>query len=228
MQRKIWSAVSVAAAVSILSILLSSSEQSALADEAKDKNEQIRKLQAEKAKLAVRLAEVEAQLKKLQGAPDAGKDLEETARQLKFYGTTLRLIKSEGVRAEWSSTPRIDRQLLEENADRLGKLRTQQYPEKDLIALLKHDNPLVRTLAADVLAKRGGARVRPLLAALQNDKAHTFPRRLVVGYDCGPAGVWYPNRLPAHLPQGFNTPPTQSQTLGEVVKELLSSIPEPK
>jgi hypothetical protein len=196
--------------------------------DAKDKNEQVKELQAEKAKLEARLAEVEAQLKKLHGAADAGKDLEEAARQVKFYGTTLRLIKSKGVAAEWSSTPMIDRQLLEENADRLGKLRAQPYPEKNLIALMKHDDALVRTLAADLLAKSEGAKVRPLLAPLQNDKAPTFPRRVIVGYDCGPAGVWYPDRHPAQMQPGYKTGPTQPQTVGDVVKELLSNVPEPK
>jgi hypothetical protein len=104
----------------------------------------------------------------------------------------------------------------------------QQYPEKDLIALLKHDDPLVRTLAADVLAKSKGAKVRSLLAALQNDKAPTFPRRVVVGYDCGPAGIWYPNRLPAQMQPDYKTGPTQPQTVGDVVKELLANLPEPK
>src|SRR5262245_64792830 len=103
MNRKILSAGAVVAAVTILSTLLISSERSDLADNGTRKNEQIKELQDEKAMLEARLKEVEAQLKKLQGMTDAGKVLEETARELKFYGTALRLTKSEGVRAEWSS-----------------------------------------------------------------------------------------------------------------------------
>ena len=227
MNRNIRFVGAVIAAVATLLILLNSSERSALADK-EAKTEQIKELLTEKAKLEARLTEVEAQLKKLQGSPDAGKDLEAAARQLQFYGTTLHLIKSEGVRAEWSSTPRLDRQLLDANAVLLRKLRAQQYPDKDLIALLKHDNPLIRTLAADLFAKSGGEKVRQLLAELQNDKALTFPKHTVLGYDCGPAGVWYPDWLPAQMPQAFKTLHPKSQTVGEVVKDLLSNLPESK
>lgn len=228
MHRQIWSAGGVVAAVTVLLLLLLSSERSALADKGKDRNEQIKQLQAEKARLEARLTEVEAKLAKLQVAPDAGKALKEAARQLKFYGTTLRLIKSEGVAAGWSPTPRIDQRLLAENADRLGKLLARRYPDKDLVPLLKHEDPLVRTLAAILLARSEDAKVRPLLASLQNDKAWTFPRKLVLGYDCGRAGVWYPGRLPAQMPRGFQTGPNRPQTVGEVVKELLSNMPKPK
>src|SRR5262249_2608479 len=95
----------------------------------------------------------------------------------------------------------------------VARLTERKYEVKDLVALLEHGNPRVRTLAAAALSARGDPKLLPHLVALANDRAETFPE---------PA----PSAVPVDLVNPKKGPTRQKRTVGErvslMVQEYLS------
>jgi hypothetical protein len=124
--------------------------------------------------------------------PNAEKELEAAARNLAFYGQ------------DFDANPRPERlKFLREQNARLTAARDLTLERKDVVALLKHRDARVRTLAADWLSEHGHYRALPDLVALAKDDAETFPtprnekqtvgqlvRRMVDGFMM-PAGYQY-------------------------------------
>ena len=88
-------------------------------------------------------------------APNAEKELEAAARNLAFYGH------------DFDANPRPERlKFLREQYARLTAARDLTLERKDVVALLKHKDARVRTLAADWLTEHGDYRALPDLVAL--------------------------------------------------------------
>jgi hypothetical protein len=131
--------------------------------------------------------------------PDTRAELEDLARQLEFF----QAFDFARRRLECIGVP-------QNASDRyVGKLRpfaARRYPEKELLRLLKHPSPRVRTLAAAALFEREDPRLLPQLAPLARDEGPTFPRaELVLG-------------LP---PPSDQAPDLKAQTVGQVVGTFL-------
>lgn len=97
--------------------------------------------------------------------PKVRQSLEEAAANLRFYGLGL------------DANPSPERrEFFRENATKLADIRKKDYDRNDLVALLKHQEPRARTLAALLLADLGNGKDLPLLAAMMKDDAPSFPR----------------------------------------------------
>jgi hypothetical protein len=83
----------------------------------------------------------------------------------------------------------------------LAPIRGKNFKPEDLVALLGHESPPVRTLAAALLFARMEPKYLPHLVPLASDKNYTLPR---------PANL-------AARPMGMRPVPLLQQTVGEVV-----------
>jgi RNA polymerase sigma factor (sigma-70 family) len=96
-------------------------------------------------------------------------------------------------------------------------LATRKDGVEDVIALLKHNDPKVRTLALAALFDRQDPRLLPQLAAMTADTDRTVPevsiRRAIIGFDPASRNL---------LPEDFH-----EQTVGAVAKAFLNTWLQP-
>src|SRR5437588_422272 len=138
-----------------------------------------------------------------QDAPTAVR-LEALAKHLKFFPT------GEFV---YGRSHSLDRRLSDNWTDPwyevLKEISSPRHHEADLLALLKHKDPKVRTLALAALFQREDAKLLPRFAALMADKEETVPlleiRRADIEFKRGDP-----------MPQDFHP-----QTVGQVAKRFV-------
>src|SRR5713101_9711729 len=100
---------------------------------------------------------------------DEEKDLERLAAKFKFFAT-IDFIYDWGPDLGWWTSKEVYtdyRQILDE-------LTVPKRDEKQVIDLLKHHDPRVRTLSMAVLFAREDPKLLPHIAELVNDEAETF------------------------------------------------------
>jgi hypothetical protein len=97
-------------------------------------------------------------------ASNARADLEKLAANLKFFALD-----------DTMSLSGVPRAMAQKYREEVRPLQEKKYSIKDLVALLTHDDPRVRTLAAAALFARGDPKVLPFLVPLTKDPAETFP-----------------------------------------------------
>jgi len=100
--------------------------------------------------------------------PDARKDLERLAEKLQFFSAGDFVYDRTDLRHFPEKEAKKYRQAMRE-------LTETRYEVAALVALLKHENPKVRTLAMAALFAREDPKLLPHFVSLATDKAATFP-----------------------------------------------------
>jgi hypothetical protein len=133
--------------------------------------------------------------------PNARNDLERLAGQLKFFSTGDFLY-------DRFNLSRFPDKEAREYRKVIGELTSTPWKAEDLVKLLKHDDPRVRTLALAALFARDDPRLLPQLVPLVDDRAETFSTPQLVA-------------SPAFAKKQL--PPLQKQTVSQVANQLLTA-----
>ncbi len=134
--------------------------------------------------------------------PDTRADAEGIAGKLKFFATGEFLDDRHDFHFH-----KLPPDVIKEYVELLGPLSDKQYPVEAWVALLKHPNARVRTLALAALFVREDPKLLPHLAALLKDKAPTFSQPPLI-YD-------------AFVVPKFDPKALKEQTVGEVAGQMI-------
>jgi hypothetical protein len=132
--------------------------------------------------------------------PNARKDLERLAAQLKFFSAGDFLYD----RVALHHYPDA---VAQEYQQQIGELTATQWEVEALVKLLKHHDPRVRTLALAALFARDDPRILPHFVPLVDDKAMTFSK---------------PQLVASRVSVKKQMPPLEKQTVGEVANRFIT------